>query len=122
MMRHLLLLAAAATTSALLVSAAAAGVPKGAGLFGEHLSYCSGAFTYGTAEDPLPVILVPGAGNSFWVDGHHLVIQSVEVTPTGGTTESYTFGQKTGQVAGDMVTCEGDFPGYHVVSHDVLVP
>ena len=123
MRRRVLLLAAAASVAALVLVAqgALAGTPNGAGLYGEHLSHCWGAFVYGTAADPLPVTLVPGAGNSFWVAGHHLVIQSVDVTPTGETTSTVTFGAKTGQT-GEMVTCEGDFPGYHVVSHDVLVP
>ena len=121
-MRHLLPTAAAAAACALIVPAANANAPNGAGLYGEHLSHCWGAFTYGTAAEPRPVLLVPGAGNSFWVDGHHLVIQSAEITPTGGQTETYTFGRKAGQAAGETVTCEGDFPGYHVVSHDLLVP
>jgi len=68
------------------------------------------------------VTLVPGNGNTFWVDGRHLVIQGAQVTPTGGDTVTYTFGQKTGQVSAPMETCEGDSPGYHVVSHDVVVP
>lgn len=116
-MRQVLLLLASVAAAALLVPTVLAGTPNGNGLYGEHQSYCTGAFSY----DGL-VTLVPGNGNSFWVNGHHLVIQSADVTPTGGTTITYTFGQKTGQVAGDVVTCEGDFPGYHVVSHDVVVP
>lgn len=119
---HLGLLAALASVAALLAQGVFAGTPRGAGLYGEHLSHCTGAFTYGTAQDPLPVTLVPGNGNSFWVNGYHLIIQSADVTPTGGVTTTYTFGNKTGQVTGATETCEGDFPGYHVVSHDVLVP
>ena len=117
-MRHVLLLVASVAVAVLLVPTVVAGTPNGSGLFGEHESHCTGAFTYNGL-----VTLVPGNGNSFWVDGHHLVIQSAEVRPTDGDTFTYTFGQKTGQVSGgDMVTCEGDFPGYHVVSHDVVVP
>jgi hypothetical protein len=44
------------------------------------------------------------------------------VTPNAEATITYAFGQKSGQVSGDVVTCEGDFPGYRVVSHDVVVP
>lgn len=117
-MRQFLLLAASVALASLLVPSVFAGTPNGAGLYGEHQSHCTGAFSY----DGL-VTLVPGNGNSFWADGHHLVIQSATVTPTGGgDTITYTFGQKTGQLSGDIVTCEGDFPGYHVVSHDVVVP
>ena len=121
-MKHLAIaLATCAGAAALAVSATA--TPPGQGLYGEHLSHCFGAFSYGTAENPLPVTLVPGAGNSFWVVGHHLVIQSAEITDRStGETTSYTFGVKAGQVKGQMVTCEGDFPDYHVVSHDVLIP
>lgn len=116
-MRHVLLLVASTAAAALLVPTVLAGTPNGNGLFGEHHSHCSGAFAYDG-----PVTLVPGNGNSFWVDDHHLVIQRAEVTPDGADTIVYTFGRKTGQVSGDMVTCVGDFPGYHVVSHDVVVP
>lgn len=115
----MLLVAAAAAVAAPSVS----GAPPGAGLYGEHLSHCWGAFTWGTKSDPRPVVLVPGNGNSFWVGSHHLVILSAVVTDTTtGETTPYTFGAKTGQAAGATVTCEGDFPGYHVVSHDVVVP
>ena len=116
-MRHVLLLAASVGAAALLVPSVFAGTPNGKGLYGEHWSHCTGAFSY----DGL-VTLVPGNGNSFWVNGHHLVILSAQVAPTNGDSITYTFGQKAGQVSGDMVTCEGDFPGYHVVSHDVVVP
>lgn len=116
-MRQVLLLVSAVAAAALLVPTVFAGTPKGNGLYGEHQSHCTGAFSY----DGL-VTLVPGNGNSFWVDGHHLVIQSADVTPIGGSTITYVFGQKAGQMSGDTVTCEGDFPGYHVVSHDVVVP
>jgi hypothetical protein len=116
-MRQLLLLVAGVAAAALLVPTVLAGTPNGNGLYGQHQSHCTGAFSY----DGL-VTLVPGNGISFWVNGHHLVIRSAEVTPTGGDTIAYAFGQKTGQVSGDRVTCEGDFPGYHVVSHDVVVP
>ena len=116
-MRQLLLLVAGVAAAALLVPTVLAGTPNGNGLYGQHQSHCTGAFSY----DGL-VTLVPGNGTSFWVEGHHLVIQNTQVTPTGGDTITYTFGQKTGQVSGDRVTCEGDFPGYHVVSHDVVVP
>jgi hypothetical protein len=119
---HLLLPAASAIAAALLVPGVSAGTPNGAGLYGEHLSHCTGAFVYGTADDPLPVTLVPGNGNSFWVDGHHLIIQSADVTPTGGVTETYTFGNKTGQAAGAIETCKGNFSGYQVVSDSVVVP
>jgi hypothetical protein len=99
------------------------GTPNGKGLYGEHLSYCTGFFEYGTAENLLPVTLVPGNGNSFWVNGYHLVIQSADVTDSAtNVTTTYTFGNKTGQTTGPMERCEGDFPGYHVVSHDVVVP
>jgi len=116
-MRQVLLLLASVAAAALLVPSVLAGTPNGNGLYGEHQSHCTGAFSYDGS-----VTLVPGNGNSFWVNGHHLVIQSAEVTPTGEATITYTFGQKTGQASGDVVTCEGDFPGYHVVSHDVVVP
>ena len=116
MKRHFLPLVVAVAAAAFLVPGVFAGTPNGKGLFGEHQSDCTGAFSYEGL-----VTLVPGNGTSFWVDGHHLVIQSAQVTPTGGDTITYTFGQKTGQ-AGEMVTCEGDFPGYHVVSYDVIVP
>ena len=68
------------------------------------------------------VTLVPDVGTSFWAGDLHLVIQSFDYTPEGGPTTTYQFGKKTGQVSGEMVTCEGDFPGYHIVSHDVVVP
>lgn len=116
-MRHVLLVVASVAAAVLLVPMGLAGTPKGNGLFGEHQSSCSGAVNYSG-----PVTLVPGNGNSFWVQGHHLVIQSADVTPENSDTITYTFGHKTGQVSGDMVTCVGDFPGYHVVSHDVVVP
>lgn len=116
-MRQVLLLVASVAAAALLVPTVLAGTPNGNGLFDEHQSHCTGAFSY----DGL-VTLVPGNGNSLWVNGNHLVIQNALVTPTGGDTITYTFGQKTGQVSGEMVTCVGDFPGYHVVSHDVVVP
>jgi hypothetical protein len=114
---QVLLLVASAAAAALLVPAVLAGTPNGVGLYGEHVSHCTGAFVYDG-----PVTLVPGSGNSFWVAGHHLVIQNADVTPTGGDTMTYSFGQKTGQVQGDKERCEGDFPGYHVVSYDVVVP
>ena len=116
-MTRLLSTAAAAAAASLFVPVVLAGTPNGKGLYGEHVSHCTGAFAYTG-----PVTLVPGNGNSFWVDGHHLVIRSADVTPEGGTTVTYTFGAKTGQSNGPTVTCEGDFPGYHVVSHDVVVP
>jgi hypothetical protein len=116
-MRHALLVVALVAAAVLLVPAGLAGTPNGNGLFGEHHSNCTGAFSYTG-----PVTLVPGNGNSFWVQGHHLVIQSADVTPANSDTITYTFGQKTGQVSRGMVTCVGDFPGYHVVSHDVVVP
>ena len=120
--RSLLVLSAAAA-AAVFVPTVLGGTPKGHGLYGEHLSHCTGFFEYGTAENPLPVTLVPGNGTSFWVDGHHLVIQRAEVTDTAGNvTTTYTFGNKTGQAAGPLERCEGDFPGYHVVSYDVVVP
>jgi hypothetical protein len=118
MKRHVLPLVVALAAAAFLVPAVFAGTPHGNGLFGEHWSHCTGAFTYDGY-----VVLVPGNGNSFWVNGHHLVIQSATVTDTvADATYEYAFGVKAGQVSGPMVTCEGDFPGYHVVSHDVIVP
>jgi hypothetical protein len=113
----LLLVAAAAAAAALLVPTLNAGTPKGQGLFGEHASVCTGGFSYSGL-----VTLVPGSGNSFWVSGHHLVIQSADVTPDGGQTVTYSFGAKRGPSTRPMETCEGDFPGYHVVSHDIIVP
>lgn len=121
--QRLLLVASAVATTAVFAPIVFAGTPNGQGLYGEHLSHCTGSFEYGTAQDPLPVTLVPGNGNSFWVGGHHLVIQSAEVTDTvTGTTTTYTFGNKTGQASGATERCEGDFPGYHVVSRDIVVP
>ncbi|MGZ4390519.1 MAG: hypothetical protein ACXVRK_00135 [Gaiellaceae bacterium] len=118
MKRHILPLVAAAAAGALLVPAVFAATPHGNGLYGEHWSHCTGAFTYDGY-----VTLVPGNGNSFWVNGNHLVIQSATVTDSAtNTIYEYTFGVKAGQASGPMVTCVGDFPGYHVVSHDVVVP
>ena len=111
--------------AALAVPAATAGTPGGHGLLsGWHQSHCTGAVDYDGY-----VTLVPGAGNSFWVAGNHLVIQSVDVTYDDDVfpPATYTFGKKTGQ-AGDAVTCTGhfdatdDYPGYTVTSHDLIVP
>jgi hypothetical protein len=117
MKQHLLLLGVTAAAAALLVPTVFAGTPSGYGLYGEHWSHCSGVFDFDGY-----VTLVPGNGTSFWVADHQLVIRSADVTPTGSTTITYTFGQKTGQVSGNIESCEGDFPGYHVVSHDIVVP
>lgn len=120
-MRRLLLVLVAALAAGLLAVAASARTPLGAGLYTQHPSSCSGAFTYQGL-----VTLVPGSGSTFWVDGHHLVIQSFEYkydNASGWTTVS--FGNKTGQMTDSMETCQGHFdgnPGYSVVSHSVVVP
>ena len=122
-MKRLAVLAAGVVILAALLPAGLAAEPNGKGLFREHVSTCTGAFTYEG-----PVTLTQGGGMSFWAGGHHLVILSFEYTPLGGQTETYTFGNRTGKAAGDTVTCEGDFPAegdlpaYHIVSHDVVVP
>jgi hypothetical protein len=56
------------------------------------------------------------------VNGPHLVILSADVTPDGASTVTYIFSEETGQAIGPMETCEGNFPGYHVVSDHIVVP
>lgn len=132
MKRLALILASTAAAALLALPAYATGDPGGAGLFREHYSTC-------TASDGSPffagyITLVRGAGTSFWVGGHHLVIQSFQTAagdqngPTGAWSAPYTFGMKTGPGSGLTVTCQGYFPpsdsldGYWVRSYDVLVP
>lgn len=112
------LLAFAAAVGALAVPAAA-NTPNGNGLYGEHFSTCT---LNGEPFYTGNITLVPGNGNSFWVNGTHVVILSATVTPTGGMSQTYTFGGKTKQASGDVLRCEGEFPGYDVVSYDVVVP
>lgn len=119
MKRHARVLALGVVGIALLVPSALAGTPNGVGLFREHESTCTGGSFEGSPYHGL--VTLTGA-NSFWVNEHHLVIQSVEITYDGDpTAHTYTFGTKVGKTD-TMVTCEGDFPGYHVVSHDVVAP
>lgn len=120
-MRRLLFVAAAAITSAAVAVSASAKTPPGVGLFGEHQSSCSGVFDYQG-----PVTLVKGSGSTFWVGGHHLVIQSFEYA-YDGTSEwvPVSFGNKTGKMTDPMEVCRGHFdgdPGYSVISYSLVIP
>jgi len=120
-MKRVLLVVGTTIAAGTLAVSASAKTPQGGGLYGAHESSCSGAFDYAG-----PVTLVPGSGSTFWVDGHHLVIQSFEYR-YDGTTEwvPVSFGQKTGQITGPMEVCHGHFdgdPGYSVTSYSVVVP
>jgi hypothetical protein len=108
---------------AILLPAAQAGVPRGVGLLTGHESHCVGG-PFGSGED---VTLTLSAGSSFWIDDMHFLVQEATITFTGNPVPLvYSSGVKTG-LRDVTVTCSGDFPatdtspGYHVVSHDVLV-
>ena len=126
-MKRYALLAAVVMALAALVPAGLAGTPNGNGLFREHPSVCTNDQTHEVVWDD-NVTLTRGGGASFWAGDLHLVIVSAVITPDGGTPFTILFGQKTGQIGGDTVTCRGHFdgeggePGYGVVSHDVIVP
>lgn len=126
-MKRYALLAAGVMVLGMLVPAGLAGTPNGNGLFRDHRSVCTN--DAGQVVWDGPVTLTRGGGASFWAGDLHLVILSAEITPDDGSPPfTIPFGQKTGQAAGDTVTCrghfdgEGDLPGYGVVSHDVVVP
>jgi hypothetical protein len=121
-MRRLLLVAAAAITAGVVAVSASATTPPGAGLYGDHISTCSGIFDYG----PAPVTLVPGSGSTFWVAGHHLLIQSFQYK-YDGTSDwlSVSFGNKTGKMTDPMEVCQGHFdgnPGYSIISYSLVIP
>jgi hypothetical protein len=120
-MRRLVLVAAAAITAAAVAVSASAKTPPGVGLYGAHQSSCSGVFGYQG-----PVTLVPGNGSTFWVAGHHLVIQSYEYKYDGSPEwVPVSLGNKTGKMTDPMEVCQGHFdgdPGYSVISYSLVVP
>lgn len=120
-MRRLLLVVAAAIAAAAMSVSASAKTPPGVGLFGEHQSSCSGVFDYQGL-----VTLVPGSGSSFWVAGHHLVIQSYEYKYDDSSEWiPVSFGNKTGKMTNPMEVCQGHFdgnPGYSVISYSLIIP
>jgi len=120
-MKRLLLVLGATIAAGAVVASASAKTPQGAGLYRAHESSCSGVFDYTG-----PLTLVPGSGSTFWVAGHHLVIQSFEYR-YDGTSEwvPVSFGNKTGKMTDPMEVCQGHFdgdPGYSVVSYSLLAP
>ena len=127
-MKRYALLAAVVAMLGALVPAGLGAAPNGQGLFREHESVCTNDAT-GEVIWNGTVTLTRGGGASFWAGSLHLVIVSAEITPDDGSA-SFTipFGQKSGQIRGETVTCRGHFdeeggePGYGVVSHDVVVP
>ena len=117
------IVAACVVAFAILLPAAQAGAPRGVGLLTGHESHCVGG-PFGSGMD---VTLTLSAGSSFWVGDMHFLVQEATITFAGDPVPLvYSSGMKTG-LAGVTVTCSGDFPasdtspGYHVVSHDVLV-
>jgi hypothetical protein len=115
----------AAAAALLLAAPALAAAPPGHGLvsgIGYHATACTGALDY--AGDDL--VLVPGAGNTFWVNGRHLAIQQavIDWDAVGLPDETYTFGVRKGKID-EPVVCTGHFTeygGYTVTSTSILVP
>lgn len=111
---------------ALAVPVAFAKAPGGNGLYGEHVSHCTGTALPGGVYDGA-VLLLPekAAGSTFWANGVHLVIQSALITPDDGSTPfTVTIGNglKTGHAAMPTVVCQGHFDGYTVRSTSIPMP
>lgn len=85
--------------AALAASAApAAAAPPGNGLITQGPFSCAGVET----------TIVHSAGNSAYIGDQHYVLASTSSTPTGGATQTLTFGQKEG-LSGSL-TCTQVFP------------
>ena len=85
------------TFAVLAVPSSAFAAPPGGGLITEQFS-CGGVET----------TVVHSAGLSAYVDDQHYVVASFSFTPTGGATETKTFGQKSGLPG--AVSCSAEFP------------
>jgi hypothetical protein len=127
MMKRLGAILSALALAALLALPAVAKEPGGKGLYREHVSTCvSSVFGWTNNTWTGNVTLTGGSGSTFWVDGHHLSIQSYEYMDDGTSDWIVVdHGQKTGQPA-PTVVCTGHFgpvgSGYTVRSFDLPVP
>jgi hypothetical protein len=101
--------AALLTFAVLALPASASAAPPGHGLITE------GPFTCGGVE----TTIVHSAGLSAYIGDQHYTVASFSFTPDGGTTETQTFGKKSG--LGGALSCAQTFPDEGVFTV-VLLP